>query len=859
MKKSILFGLVLLLCVSFASAAITDNNLEWLSIDDSKVDVNNIIGELALYNATNNGLTTGVAGILRQAAFNNQDTKNISWNNLAPQLDQSTGFTSLWIKVHTVPPDARGVLTFDDGTNTDAWRIEARNDAGSLKFYFIMRDGSATSCNGFFTDALSLDTWYHIIVSGTGTNIDFYLDGVYKEQRACTDWWDDITPLSAGALLNTPYDGARGLNATIDEVSVWESRAIDDDGCSVGNTCGGEVATLYNSGSAYNPYYVPTSYSEITAKNIYNSSSIYSFSALLTNSSGTTSIHTSNGTIYFLPDLTMNVTVYNVTGGTYFNRSYLNWNTSTNLESKHWQSVLILDAEEKITGSAVPVFNATVGTQFNTSNSTDYTTFYLNAGSYSISGRAENYSYNATGSITLSALETATDTLVFAPNKLEMYIEDYFTNATITNFTIQVSSGSYVENVTDVAGTATFYGTNASFNLTTFKSGYSDESATVDLSNSSQNYTFYLFESNSIYVRIYNQDTGALITENVTVTFITDDDIFERSTINGTYFETELPEDVYTLTFESANYSKAYYQVTLESGTSQLLNAYLITNNVTTDVTFEIQDLTNTNLKLENATVSVSRIVDSVWVLINSLISDITGRVQFTYEPDEEYCFVITKTGYVTKTFCLNPILFDSYTIKLQKDYEQANLVDYSGISLYFEPHIFYNNAVNNLTFYFSSPSGNFDIYGYNITYKTTTKVGTGTNAYGEQFENTINITGASWTDLVTIGYYYETTYGERKDFSFSFYVTDPSLGNNTFAHLNDRTYGMGLFERTLISVGLGLLVAGGTFMFVGAIPAAAMTVLVYGFLINIGFMELWTGVLSIIVLLSLMFWGSAR
>lgn len=359
-----------------------------------------------------------------------------------------------------------------------------------------------------------------------------------------------------------------------------------------------------------------------------------------------------------------------------------------------------------------------------------------------------------------------------------------------------------------------------------------------------------------LLINVYDQEDGSTITDNVTITLIDDEGLTEYYTTNGTYIFNELDADNYTVTLESTNYSKAIYYITVSESSSQVLNAYLLDSNVTDQVTFTLQD-SNDGSYIEDATISVSRVVGDEWEVVTVLSTDVTGRTAFYYETDVEYNFIVSKSGYASKSFSLNPILFDSYTVKIAKNISEVSEVDYSGISIYFTPKEFYDNTNHNISFLFADPIGTLEYYGYSFTYKTLTVSDSGNNAYGEQFQDNITILNASFGDYVDLEFYYKTTGGEVKEFNFTYYV-GISQTNNTIISNKDKTYGMGEFERTLVSVIITVFVAGGVAFFAGALASGLMAFVVMGYLIKIGFLNFWAGIISMILLFIVVVWRSS-
>ena len=152
---------------------------------------------------------------------------------------------SFWIKLDSTATDD---VLFGDNTgnyypympNNQLVRISDRFSLGTL-------DLTATH-------ALSANTWHHLVIVGDGTNAKLYKNGVYR----ATD--SDIGPGALTQIGGASLNGSRFLNGKLDEFSVFNSALSDTDGSalSIGDTAGGDVATLYNGGvpgdlSALNP------------------------------------------------------------------------------------------------------------------------------------------------------------------------------------------------------------------------------------------------------------------------------------------------------------------------------------------------------------------------------------------------------------------------------------------------------------------------------------------------------------------------------------------------------------------------------------------------------------------------------
>jgi hypothetical protein len=388
---------------------------------------------------------------------------------------------------------------------------------------------------------------------------------------------------------------------------------------------------------------------------------------------------------------------------------------------------------------------------------------------------------------------------------------------------------------------------NQNVTLSPDKFAYALNYQTIFMSQWYQNFTFDIFPMNSIYINIYSQDTGALILNNVTMTFIySNSSQFSYITDKGRFNLSNMSVDTYTINFDSANFSTSSYTVTVANRSSQTLNAYL-TAQTSNNVIFSIKDLDTSSL-IEGASLSVSKTVNNTWTIVNVLYSDITGKVVFNYLTGIKYRFYVTASGYSGKTFELNPVYFSTYNIWLNKNLTgNTAFLEQSRLSLMLIPNTFRNNMLNNISFIFGSPMGEFQQYGYNLTYKDVFVSASGVNAYGSRLNTQLNITGARLTDKVILEYYYQLSSG-----NISSYVVVYDLDNITFDYLTlednrGKTYGMTLYERMLIVTLIVIIVAGVVAYTTNGAYAGVVALFVWGIFIYMGFTELWLVLISIL------------
>lgn len=295
-------------------------------------------------------------------------------------------------------------------------------------------------------------------------------------------------------------------------------------------------------------------------------------------------INTVNGTIPFVYNETLNISIYNISGseGQYFNKSFENYLTTSFLNTYAWQSFLVYTAQEKITNRTLGSFNITIGSQFNTSNSSNETTFLLNAGTYNVTGMAQGYLWNATDTQTLTNLQSASDVLYFAPDRLNITARDYLTNATITNFTIQFNyNDSYYENISTTTGLVQFYGVNGSYEITIYASGSYDPAAVnFTLNDTDMAYQFSLFQNNKIRLNFLEEET---LLPAINITYEVYGDYFSYKGFQNTNFTDvdSLPDGIYEIRYaiNSTPWMQRSYYLKIPASSSSEVNLSLLLVN----------------------------------------------------------------------------------------------------------------------------------------------------------------------------------------------------------------------------------------------------------------------------------------
>jgi len=375
-------------------------------------------------------------------------------------------------------------------------------------------------------------------------------------------------------------------------------------------------------------------------------------------------------------------------------------------------------------------------------------------------------------------------------------------------------------------------------------------------SSSYNNYTGLWFSKyNILNVSIYNDITGDLI--NSTVDMALYNPTYYNSsysTDNGSIYIIGLTNGTYTAEFSSDNYSNREYSVTLGFGETTQLKAYL--SVIDGNVIFTARDR-GTGAVIQGATITVKKYIDGILTTIYVKETDITGRIQFGYGEGVEYYFTVTKTGYEDKTFTLDPIIFTEYSVYMDSTAEIEDTTDLAGVSILHSPKLFYE-GLNNLSVTISNTDGALTSYGVNVSYLNNKTSYTGTNAYGSSFDESFNINGSTWGDMLYLTIYYTLNGGNEKVFSYNYEIV-PEPSNNTILYNQDKTYGLGEFERVSIFTLITLIVGGFVSLFAGVIAGLGSGLLIMGYFVVTGFISLWYVLIPLFAGSIILIWRSSQ
>jgi hypothetical protein len=843
-KKIILFLFaIVLLSSSVLGVVNTTGTILYASFDGNESSATKIIDRSNTGNGTvqNTSFTQGVQGvdcILNGCWYSTTNNQAINTINFAHRTNASVFAISVWLKINDFQKDWFALCDVQKAApNAIEMCIFGDDTSNTINF----QAGATTNRAVAVVD----NTWYHLAVNWyyNGTT-QIYINGALNKTVSLprtdtvSDTWVSMSYWYSGANYGM-MNGGRLDELFVRTVS-WTNQDVSD---------------LYNSGAACNPYistcgtpYVVANFS-VTATNEWNGSAL-NISVIVDGITYGPNITVS--TALLQNDTALhNITVLSTN---YFNRTYLNYNVSSNLAASLHQAEVCFNASAKVSLAAVSANNFTIG------STTRASCFNLSAGSYNVQVKKTGW-YNQNQTFTITALENDTRTIAnMSYANLTISAKDGSTNASLTGYNLTIKSLNFTAWIGETAGAVTnysFYLINGTYNVTIDATGYELTNAQANVTVSGNtNYTFTLYKENSLQITIRDEITNARILSNITARFTNNINTWENVTNTGSRFVYNLTPDVYTILFYGSGYSTRTYTITVGNRTTQSLTAYMISSNYSTTLTIKNVDSADV---ISNVSVNMYKLINSTWTVVESKYSDISGRAVFYYDPIGSYKFYLSKTDYTDYVFFLNPILFSAYDVYMTKTSILNASQDYDGIAIIYAPSSFPNNNATTFNFIISSPDGLLIEYGINLTLPNGSKVGAvGVNAIGSQLSAVVNITNATAYDRVRLDYYYITSTVGRKNFTAYFPIEfNVSAADLTFLSNKNKTYGLGIFERILIVTLTVLFVVGIGTMVGQPIPAMALGLFCFGYMAFIGFVPLWAILPSMFIGILFLVWKS--
>jgi hypothetical protein len=362
----------------------------------------------------------------------------------------------------------------------------------------------------------------------------------------------------------------------------------------------------------------------------------------------------------------------------------------------------------------------------------------------------------------------------------------------------------------------------------------SASTALTNVSFGSANFTFFY------------ENTGAAFMNNVTLEASQNVSYYRYGSSSGQKIVRNLfGSGLWTFAVSSPGYAKRFYYLTVDNFGILNQKAYLL-GNTSLLVTFNMKNGATGNAE-DQVLISQYRRFGSSWDLLEAKPSDITGKAAFYYEPSTEYRFILSKDNFETVTFSLNPVLYSDYDVKIYPLASGNQSLDLDRVTVAFGNAKFTDGVSQNFTTVITSAFGELSSYSYTLSYPGGSASGSGTAPSGQTFVAPISISGAAPGDSVKLGIVYSTTRSEPRQLNFTYGVA-PQKINNSMESLSDNTYGLGYFERVLITVLLGLIALGLGSLIGKPVIGMGMMFFVFGYAAYIQFVPLWSVLISFFV-----------
>ena len=810
------FIIIIIGSASFVSAALTDNLISYYAFDGDFTD------ETGTYDASQvGGVTATGSGKLGTNSYTFDGVDDVVNTGFGLNGTYTTFTYGMWFQMGAM----QGTTTFGNMISkyrpNDAGRMtvigygnDSPTTTGQLSFE-IQGDVGQTGTSHTYADS----SWHYLLFIKDSTTWYGIVDNVLVATSSQSEdlATDSDSPFTIGARIIDGAAASSEWTGVIDEVAFW-NRAITHGTTNINDTATGDAAELYNSGSglAY-PFSGSAPVPSLTISEDY----------ILTESELTNSTYTLN-----IEWELMNISNTSATL-IYDNNSYSTIKTTSyniNGSANHSTSII------------TPIIDL---------NNTDKTFYWY-------------YSYtNSSGTYQINTSISNQSLLWNRPRLNITRVYNAYSGQNLTSFFGNISKGNYTYNFSTTNNYSLMPILNGTGNYSVYVENLnysigSTNTQTLILTNTSlliYELEFGLYSNNSILMYIRSEETGSFITDLIDVTISSHITDLTYNTTTGILFVENLADGSYTIKFDGSNYALTTYIVSVADRSTKILNAYLSSSNETTTFNFIDDELGSS---IEGVAFSVSRIINGTWTNIFSKFSDITGRVQFVYNPGINYRFSASKSGYSSKTFNLDPVIFSTYNVRLSKILTTTESYDYSDVSIIFNPKTFYNDVQTNMSFYFNSPLGLFESYSANITYPGGSTYINGNSSTGETFNPSFNITGANFTDQVKIFLTYDTTFSTPRTFTYYYSITGSSGIFGTGAYNDDNPYGLSLFDRVFI-VTIALFFIGGlVYAFAGLIASGLISIVMLGYFMNIGLLSAWFGFPTIIILILVISWRSS-
>jgi len=639
--NKLLLSIILLLTISSVSGALIDGQSAYYN---GSLDASNIFDMASDNNGgVNSGVTVNLTGKIGQGfAFDGSDYVDMTSQNFYPSANTAFSY-NLWVfptKVSCESPDGRcdvismrdqrkGILTIGDPDPGDwglwtgsftttgdtaiinTWTMMTVVYNTTTPQYDVYKDGSHTLTVGvtdssegkdfsigvadnlaaaFFTGVMDeIGFWNKTLSAGEVSQLYAGGDGLQYP----------FTTITLTSYFDLSVTGVSVFNATIN--GTFQSTTNGTINTALNQTKGGLVNITINAdnyfSTTYTNYNVSTDltlslnkYPEIQGRNLVNNSLITGFGVIV------------NGSIFYY-DLDIDGSVFlpivALTNLTFTASNYLNNVQEFNLEFNGtynftgYQSIISFETFKKYLFETIYNFSVSGGGLSNTTT-TGVSVLKLNADdNITISFTNDLGYYNETFDISVNATDIETYNISAYNHKLNFTPRDYFSNVSLSNFTLTINN-SGVRDTYVVGGDSIILNLTNSLNYTLYVNvtDYAPKTNVTTIDNTSaSSYNMYFFRENSIYIRVFDEQTGLLINDrNVSVEFISDGFATENTTSTGALIVYPLIQGDYRVRYGANEYPERLYFISVTGGETQAIDVYSLKGSSGTNITCAVYD-----------------------------------------------------------------------------------------------------------------------------------------------------------------------------------------------------------------------------------------------------------------------------
>lgn len=285
-----------------------------------------------------------------------------------------------------------------------------------------------------------------------------------------------------------------------------------------------------------------------------------------------------------------------------------------------------------------------VNITMNSAGSSGYTTIYEGAMAWTWNNSltSDNYdlndnitcnitAYNGTINVTSSVYKFVGQNITFTANNTR-------TGATITNFTITYSQGSFKASGDNI----TIYNWNTTENYYFTHPDYINANITLTTNITTQEYNFELYTTNSLNFFIRHAENHSLMVASTVYIEILSDlttgTNYNISTSNGTYYLSGVKPGNYIVSATSAVTSNATQNIIVVNKTFQNVTIYMYDTG-TTEIKYSV--ITNLGDKLEGAIVQALQSYGGNWNVVGECNTNAAGECSINLVTNDWYQYYV--------------------------------------------------------------------------------------------------------------------------------------------------------------------------------------------------------------------------